>query len=246
MDVGAVGEAEVPGVARARRPPGRAKRSITVWMRWDIGAATRPRSMTAAKWAGFGRFAPAELQPELLEEGPQLLHLVRRRPFVDAKERRQPVAFEELRGGDVGRDHALLDDPCATVARGPVPGARPGRPVRAPPGSRSCRSRSRPRSSRALRRCNVSRRATSPASAPPLRASRAHPARPVRAPRTPRDRSGGPANGLRLRRTANGAPDPRRSRSSRNRGRAGLRAAGAKHSPFEIGSGSMGMTRSGK
>ena len=37
---------------------------------------------------------------------------------MDAEERRQPVALQEPRGGDVGRDHALLDDPVRDGALG--------------------------------------------------------------------------------------------------------------------------------
>ncbi len=61
--------------------------------------------------------AAAQAQTELGEEHAQIGQPLRGGALVDAVQRRQLVLVEEARGGDVGRQHALLDDLVGDVAR---------------------------------------------------------------------------------------------------------------------------------
>jgi len=61
-----------------------------------------------------------ELDPELREDRRQLDELGRRRPLVDAEQRRLPPELEHARHALVGGDHELLDEPMGEVVlRGP-------------------------------------------------------------------------------------------------------------------------------
>ena len=65
---------------------------------------------------GVRLVAAAQLQAEGAEEVAQLGQPLRRRPFVDAIERRMLALLEEVGGADVGRQHAFLDQAVRVVA----------------------------------------------------------------------------------------------------------------------------------
>ncbi len=65
---------------------------------------------------GFEVSDPRKGRTEGLEESLQFLELLWRRSVVYAVQRRELVATQEARSGDVGRDHALLDHPVRIVA----------------------------------------------------------------------------------------------------------------------------------
>ena len=60
--------------------------------------------------------AAADAETELAHEGTQGFQLFRRRSFVYAVKRRMLVRFEKIRSADIGRQHALLDQPVRFVA----------------------------------------------------------------------------------------------------------------------------------
>ncbi len=57
-------------------------------------------------------------KPQLTEEGAQLLLTLQRRCVVHAIQRRDLMLLQERRGGDVGAEHALLDQLVRIVALG--------------------------------------------------------------------------------------------------------------------------------
>ena len=89
---------------------------IAVWIRFASvrSPSVDSRSLQVLRLDLLGRRQP---EPELAQELPQRLEPVELRQPVHAVQRRHVMTVEQPRGGDVGRDHAFLDQPVRIVAR---------------------------------------------------------------------------------------------------------------------------------
>lgn len=89
---------------------------MTVWIRWKSGRGdARQQGLVIL---GRRVLALVQGQAQLAEEGAQFFQALRRRAVMHAIQRRHTVLVQEFGGGDVGRQHAFLDQLVGIVAHG--------------------------------------------------------------------------------------------------------------------------------